>query len=157
MPVPAPPDDLELPFFAYGLLKPTELGYHHVAALVSTAETASTTGARLCIRDGLPLLLNEPHGRVHGALLTPAIGKKAASTKPSVGSSLHASTRGSRQSRLGLREAGEQRTPCGRDGPTGAPSNSRDPRGPARTTRCWLKRLGLYTETPSGCLATVGW
>jgi|SRR6266568_9407173 Gamma-glutamyl cyclotransferase, AIG2-like len=76
MSAPAPPDDLQLPFFAYGLLKPTELGYHHVAALVSTAETASTTGARLCIRDGLPLLLNEPHGRVHGALLTPTSGKK---------------------------------------------------------------------------------
>jgi len=77
--MPAPPGDLELPFFASGLLKPTELGYHHVAALVDAAETASTNGARLCIRDGLPLLLNEPHephGSVHGVLLTPAAGKE---------------------------------------------------------------------------------
>lgn len=158
MSVPAPPpDDLELPFFAYGLLKPPELGYHHVAALVATAETASTTHARLCIRDGLPLLLNEPHGSVHGALLTPTSGKEDVFYQAIREFEPARQYQGFSPVEVATRETGEQQTPCGRDGPTEAPSSSRDHRGPARTTRYWLRRWGSYAKTPSGCSATVGW
>ena len=72
----SPPPDRRLPLFAYGLLKPDELGHHRIATLVERAEPAAVSGARLRIRDGLPLLLDGPDGRVEGVLLFPRRGEE---------------------------------------------------------------------------------
>jgi hypothetical protein len=71
-----PPLDRSLPLFAYGLLKPDELGYHRIAALVGRVEPALLRGVRLRIRDGLPLLVDDPDGYVEGVLLFPRSGKE---------------------------------------------------------------------------------
>jgi hypothetical protein len=72
-----PPLDCGLPLFAYGLLKPDELGYHRIATLVGRVEPALLRGTRLRVRDGLPLLVDDPDGHVEGVLLFPKSGKEA--------------------------------------------------------------------------------
>src|SRR6266568_2697040 len=76
MPELLPPLDRGLPLFAYGLLKPDELGHHRIATLVGRVEPALVRGARLRIRDGLPLLVDDPYGHVEGVLLFPRSGKE---------------------------------------------------------------------------------
>jgi hypothetical protein len=48
------PPRTDLPFFAYGVFKPGQLGYHRVSDLVVRAEPATIPGT-LRIRDGLPI------------------------------------------------------------------------------------------------------
>jgi hypothetical protein len=70
------PSDPHLPLFAYGLLKPGELGYHKVADLVGDRRPASLAPAGLRLRDGLPLLVMGGDSRVDGWLLCPAPGSE---------------------------------------------------------------------------------
>jgi hypothetical protein len=72
------PDNLALPFFAYGLLKPSEPGHRRVAALTGTSEDARAVGRSLRIRDGLPLLVADPERYVVGVLLHPSHGAETA-------------------------------------------------------------------------------
>jgi hypothetical protein len=49
------PTQIELPFFAYGVFKPGQLGYHRISDLVVRADAATVSG-KLLIRDGLPII-----------------------------------------------------------------------------------------------------
>jgi hypothetical protein len=49
------PRNLHLPFFAYGIFQPGQLGFLRLKRLVATAEPASVRG-RVLVRDGLPIL-----------------------------------------------------------------------------------------------------
>ncbi len=65
------PSNLNLPFFAYGAFKPSELAHSQIACLLSPDHTliAATVDGKLLLRDGLPLF--DPHGgeSVQGFLL----------------------------------------------------------------------------------------
>ena len=71
-----PPPRLDLPMFAYGLVKPDQPAHDLLENLVRRAERASLPSAGLRIRDGLPLL--DPNGRVgvEGSLLGFAPGRE---------------------------------------------------------------------------------
>jgi hypothetical protein len=68
MPTVGQPDDLALPFFAYGLLKPGELAFPQLGAFVSRRDRAMARGT-LWLRDGIPLFDPDQHGQVSGWLL----------------------------------------------------------------------------------------
>jgi gamma-glutamylcyclotransferase (GGCT)/AIG2-like uncharacterized protein YtfP len=55
----------------YGTLRPGELAYRHIAALVEHAEPAVLHGWQLTVRDGLPLARPQEHSRIVGDLLCP--------------------------------------------------------------------------------------
>jgi len=63
------PERLDLPFFAYGVFCPGQLAFHRLKAIVEEARDATVTGD-LRIRDGLPILDAEGHGKVSGSLLS---------------------------------------------------------------------------------------
>jgi len=64
------PPRLDLPLFAYGLLKPGEPAHDGLlGALVGQARPAHLRGAALRLRDGLPLLDAEGEGSVEGFVL----------------------------------------------------------------------------------------
>ncbi len=71
-----PPPRLDLPMFAYGLVKPDQPAHDLLESFVVRADPASLPSAGLRIRDGLPLL--DPDGRVgvDGVLLTFAHGRE---------------------------------------------------------------------------------
>lgn len=62
------PDDITLPFFAYGVFKPGELAFLQIRAFV-IERIECTIAGELCIRDGLPIISPNPKERVNGALL----------------------------------------------------------------------------------------
>jgi hypothetical protein len=57
----SPPTNCDLPFFAYGLFRPDQLGFNQIADLVDRKEPASIRG-QLYIRDGLPILVLDERG-----------------------------------------------------------------------------------------------
>src|SRR5438552_16056030 len=64
------PNDINLPFFAYGVFRKGELGFLSISDLVSrVVEPCSVTGS-LLLRDGLPII--DPAGRsnVPGSLIS---------------------------------------------------------------------------------------
>ncbi|MBM3997918.1 MAG: hypothetical protein FJ303_27830 [Planctomycetes bacterium] len=61
-----PPNDLSLPFFAYGVFKPGELAFLQIKALVENCADCSIPGT-LRIRDGLPIASLEQRGEIRGA------------------------------------------------------------------------------------------
>ena len=64
------PEDISLPFFAYGLFRPGQLAFFQLRELVSNVQPAQVPG-KLLLRDGLPILvLSQGQGRIEGALLT---------------------------------------------------------------------------------------
>lgn len=67
MPTLGQPDDLALPFFAYGLLKPGELAFSQVEPFVTRRDRA-TARRTLWLRDGIPLFDHDQDGRVGGWL-----------------------------------------------------------------------------------------
>jgi hypothetical protein len=71
-----PPSDLDLPFFAYGLFKPDQLGYLRITDLVEKAATNARTRGHLLVRDGLPILDQEAEGTVPGALISFVPGRE---------------------------------------------------------------------------------
>ena len=73
------PGRLDLPLFAYGLLKPDQPAYGDVVApLVAATAAARLDGGGLRYRDGLPLLDPEGSAGVEGAVLRFARGQERA-------------------------------------------------------------------------------
>jgi hypothetical protein len=62
------PTRLDLPYFAYGLLQPGELGYKQIESFVHSQRPAKVAGA-LSSRDGIPMMSLGSSGVVHGWLL----------------------------------------------------------------------------------------
>jgi hypothetical protein len=63
------PQHTNLPFFAYGLFRPNELGFDRIDELAENVSNSSTRG-QLWQRDGLPLLVSTfDEGCIHGALI----------------------------------------------------------------------------------------
>jgi gamma-glutamylcyclotransferase (GGCT)/AIG2-like uncharacterized protein YtfP len=63
-----PPEDLALPLFVYGALKPGLPAYEQLQGYVADARSAVVSG-QLWVRDGLPLLRIDEPGEVYGFLL----------------------------------------------------------------------------------------
>ena len=59
------PDNIELPFFAYGLFKKGQLGYLRIRRYIAKHLEASVNG-ELYIRDGLPILKESDSSQVRG-------------------------------------------------------------------------------------------
>lgn len=64
------PQNLELPFFAYGAFKPGELAFTQIECFLEQRPTPATVSGNLKVRDGLPLFDNREGGSVHGFLFT---------------------------------------------------------------------------------------
>jgi gamma-glutamylcyclotransferase (GGCT)/AIG2-like uncharacterized protein YtfP len=64
-----PPEDLALPLFVYGALKPGLPAYEQLQGFVADARSVLVPG-QLWVRDGLPLLRTDEPGEVYGFLLT---------------------------------------------------------------------------------------
>ncbi len=68
-----PPNRLDLPFFAYGLFKPGQLGFDGIRELAQEVDLGARMQGVLFERDGVPLLLDSSDGEtgeVAGALVT---------------------------------------------------------------------------------------
>lgn len=64
------PEDVDIPFFAYGLFKPGELCYYRIEELVKIHQKSEVSGS-LMERDGVPLLkLGENCSKIRGELIT---------------------------------------------------------------------------------------
>ncbi len=64
-----PPQDLHLPLFVYGALKPGMPAFEQLRLLVTTPLQPDRVKGELFVRDGLPLLSISDHGSVEGFLL----------------------------------------------------------------------------------------
>lgn len=64
------PQNLDLPFFAYGSFKPAELAFTQIERFLGQQPTPATASGSLKVRDGLPLLDDRGGGTVHGFLFT---------------------------------------------------------------------------------------
>lgn len=60
---------VDLPFFAYGIFKPGQLGFLRVQEFVEYIEPKCELDGTLRERDGLPIIDEEGEGRVQGSLL----------------------------------------------------------------------------------------
>lgn len=69
------PHDLELPFFAYGIFKPGELGFLQLRDLASYYSQPCSIKGDLLLRDGLPVIDSAGRGQVEGALIVFHPGK----------------------------------------------------------------------------------
>ena len=63
------PSDTTLPFFAYGLFKPSEPLYRHIKKLTDGEPSRGTISGLLRVRDGLPLLKTSSSGTVNGYVI----------------------------------------------------------------------------------------
>jgi hypothetical protein len=63
------PADITIPFFAYGIFRPGELGFLQIRPLVERCEEPKAIMGSLLLRDGLPIVDSEGHGEVPGASL----------------------------------------------------------------------------------------
>src|SRR5262249_46094142 len=63
------PRDRQLPFFAYGSLKPNEPAHHQIKDLLQSTPTPALIHGTLWIRDSLPLLQIDGSADVDGYLL----------------------------------------------------------------------------------------
>lgn len=63
------PSDENLPFFAYGLFCPGQIGYFQLRDFVQSVDAPATISGSLHLRDGLPILNPHGSGTVAGALL----------------------------------------------------------------------------------------
>lgn len=66
------PSNIRLPFFAYGIFKPGQLGYLRLTNLVAEAKPDREIRGALLIRDGLPIIDEKPghSGTCTGTMLT---------------------------------------------------------------------------------------
>ena len=73
------PQDLNLPFFAYGAFKPGELAHPQIGEYLSSKPYPVSAKGYLRVRDGLPLFDPNGSGNVRGFLLnfSPKTGKLA--------------------------------------------------------------------------------
>ena len=65
-----PPENTNLPFFAYGLFKPGELAYFQLHEYVLKVTSPALARGNLLVRDGLPIIGPDTQGSVKGTLLT---------------------------------------------------------------------------------------
>lgn len=63
------PNNLSLPFFAYGIFKPGQLGFIRVKDLVLNVEVDAFVDGALLERDGLPIIDRQERDSVRGAVL----------------------------------------------------------------------------------------
>jgi hypothetical protein len=63
------PVNISLPFFAYGVFRPGQLGFFQLKELVYHTTPSSQIRGRLLLRDGLPILDPDGSGFVKGVLL----------------------------------------------------------------------------------------
>jgi hypothetical protein len=63
------PQDLTLPFFAYGAFKPNELAYSQIKEYLSNEPTVVFATGNLKVRDGLPLFDPTGSGKAQGFIL----------------------------------------------------------------------------------------
>ncbi len=66
----APPEDINRPFFAYGLFRPGQLAFFQLRDLIAAPSVSASIPGQLRLRDGLPILQLSKHGSVHGAVLS---------------------------------------------------------------------------------------
>src|SRR3990172_4577555 len=64
------PENADLPFFAYGLFRPGQLGFLKLRELVNNVSEPARVEGSLLLRDGLPIIHLNGRGFVKGALLT---------------------------------------------------------------------------------------
>lgn len=64
------PNDISLPFFAYGAFKPGQLAFGQLREFLSEKPVPALASGSLKIRDGLPLFKPEHDGSVQGYVLT---------------------------------------------------------------------------------------
>ncbi len=64
------PNDISLPFFAYGLFRPGQIAFFRLSTLVSKISEPVQIKGTILIRDGLPILDPTGEGHTIGALLT---------------------------------------------------------------------------------------
>ena len=62
------PDDIDFPFFTYGIFKPGQISHFRLEDLIDRSESATVSG-KLWDRDGIPLLETLPSEPVEGELL----------------------------------------------------------------------------------------
>ena len=75
-----PPTRVDLPFFAYGLFKPGQLGFDSLREHVSDVDLGSSVDGALFERDGVPLFSDQsgyPSTSVSGALITFTPGQES--------------------------------------------------------------------------------
>jgi hypothetical protein len=63
------PKDIILPFFAYGIFRPGQLGFFQLKELVKEIKPSIEIRGCLLLRDGLPIIDPEGRGEVKGVLL----------------------------------------------------------------------------------------
>lgn len=63
------PENVQLPFFAYGAFRPGELAYLRIKPFVERVDNHAVVGGQLWIRDGLLLLDTSRDGEVDGSLI----------------------------------------------------------------------------------------
>ena len=61
--------DITLPFFAYGIFRPGQIGFFQLKEFLSEAPTPCEIKGSLLLRDGLPIIDKTGKGKVKGALL----------------------------------------------------------------------------------------
>lgn len=66
----AMPNDLSLPFFAYGLLKPGDVAYPQISSYVGPEPVQDAVSGQLWARDGMPVFRPGEHDSVRGYVLT---------------------------------------------------------------------------------------
>jgi hypothetical protein len=71
------PADISLPFFAYGIFRPGQLGFFQLKTFVGAIEEPSQIVGSLLLRDGLPIIDPAGNGNVNGALLHFATARAA--------------------------------------------------------------------------------
>jgi hypothetical protein len=64
------PDNLNLPFFAYGVFRKGELGFLSISDLVSGIVEPCFVRGNLWLRDGLPIIDPTGHSDVPGSLIS---------------------------------------------------------------------------------------
>jgi len=69
------PQDISLPFFAYGIFKPGQLAFFQIREFVCDKKPIKVKGG-LLIRDGLPIINLKGYGFVNGALIFFEKGKE---------------------------------------------------------------------------------
>lgn len=63
------PENINLPFFAYGTFKPKQLGFYRIADCVERVETDCEIKGDLLVRDGLPIVDEAGKLKVNGSLI----------------------------------------------------------------------------------------
>jgi gamma-glutamylcyclotransferase (GGCT)/AIG2-like uncharacterized protein YtfP len=65
-------EEMKLPFFVYGTLKPGEIAFHQIKDLIETYKEAELISYALYIRDGIPVIFENPNWYpVKGYLIWP--------------------------------------------------------------------------------------